>query len=445
VKAGKEDLNWRTTTIAKSAYLKGRIGWQGLKASEFLEEGPFLVTGTDFAGGRIDWDRCYHVSESRYAEAGYIHLKNDDVLITKDGTIGKIAFVEDCPAKAVLNSGIFLLRCNDGSFDHRYISHILKSNAFRKFLDDNLAGSTIQHLYQHVFKTFEFPIPDVCEQTTISEILLTVDRAIEQTEALISKQKRIKAGLMQDLLTRGIDENGTVRSKKTHKFKNSSLGDIPAEWVVVEIKRVCSLITKGTTPKNRSTESASHSIPYLRVQNITSSGQLDWLDLAFISPATHKGELARSRVLAGDVLQNIVGPPLGKIAIVPRDYPEWNINQAIAVFRPNARVSSEFLYYWLQFPATRAWFDINSKKTSGQQNLTLEHCQRAPIALPPVEEQSRICTSLGQSVEVQRRGVRHLQKLFLLRTALTQDLLTGRKRVTALLKSRPKREKIYVG
>src|SRR5258708_380739 len=103
MKSEKNLPNWPRTTIAESAYLRGRIGWQGLKASEFVEEGPYLVTGTDFSGGRINWADCYHVSESRYAEAEYIHLKNEDVLITKDGTIGKVALVNDCPEKAVLN------------------------------------------------------------------------------------------------------------------------------------------------------------------------------------------------------------------------------------------------------------------------------------------------------------------------------------------------------
>ena len=113
---------------------------------------------------------CYHVSEARYAEAEYIHLKNEDVLITKDGTIGKVALVQDCPERAVLNSGIFLPRCNDNSFQHRYLYYLLNSDIFHKFLDDNLAGSTIQHLYQHVFKTFEFPLPEPGEQTVIAAV-----------------------------------------------------------------------------------------------------------------------------------------------------------------------------------------------------------------------------------------------------------------------------------
>jgi type I restriction enzyme S subunit len=296
-------------------------------------------------------------------------------------------------------------------------------------------GTTFAEISKTALSTIEVSFPtSLREQAKIAEILSTVDRAIDQTEALIAKQQRIKTGLMQDLLTRGIDEHGNLRSEKSHKFKDSPLGRIPVEWEVVETRKVCSLITKGTTPKLRSAESPRYSIPYLRVQNLTFSGQIDFSeDIAFIDCATHEGELARSKVFPGDVLQNIVGPPLGKIGIVPSDYPEWNINQAISLFRPNEAVSSEFLSHWLQVPATQTWFDINSKKTSGQQNLTLEHCQELPIVLPSLEEQTRICRLLGRLVVSQRTGVNELQKLLSLKTALMQALLTGKKRVSALI------------
>src|SRR5690606_28859919 len=87
---------------------------------------------------------------------------------------------------------------------------------------------------QSTIKNFPLFIPkDKSEQTAIAHILSTVDKAIEGTEKLIAKYKRIKTGLMQDLLTKGIDENGNIRSEKTHKFKDSPLGRIPVEWEVI--------------------------------------------------------------------------------------------------------------------------------------------------------------------------------------------------------------------
>ena len=295
------------------------------------------------------------------------------------------------------------------------------------------AGGGRAGLTKRLIEQIPLPLPPRAEQEKIAEILSAVERAVEETEAVVAKLQRVARGMMMDLFTRGIDDDGRLRSETSHKFKDSIWGKIPAEWDVVETRHVCSLITKGTTPKVRSTESPRFCVPYLRVENLTFSGELDLSDLAFIDNTTQRGELARSRVVPGDVLQNIVGPPLGKVATVPDDYPEWNINQAIALFRPNARVLGGFLSYWLRCPATRTWFDINSKKTSGQQNLTLEHCQKIPILLPPLDEQTRICSTLNAVANSQEGRLRQVHKLRLLKTALMQDLLTGRKRVTPLL------------
>ena len=301
---------WPTTTIAKSSYLRGRIGWQGLKAAEFLREGPYLVTGTDFHRGQIQWNTCHHVSEARFAEAEYIHLKNGDLLVTKDGTIGKIAYVERCPQKAVLNSGIFILRCRDGSYDHRWMFCILQSDYFRRFLDDNLAGSTIQHLYQHVFNNFEFPVPEKTEQIKIAKIFSTVDRTIEQTGALIAKQKRLKIGLIYDLCTRGVDEHGNLRSEETHHFKDSPLGRIPVEWEVKEIQELLA----NVDPPMRSgpfgsallkEELLESGIPLLGIDNVLPEEFVPDFK-RFVAPKKAK-QFRRFRVRPRDVMVTIMG------------------------------------------------------------------------------------------------------------------------------------------
>lgn len=192
---------WSIKNIKQTSYLKGRIGWQGLKASEFIEEGPFLVTGTDIINGKINWGNCYHVSMDRYVEADKIQLKEDDLIITKDGTIGKVAIVKHCPKYAVLNSGLFLLRCTDGTYLHSFLYYVLTSSIFLSFLANNEGGSTIKHLYQNIFEKFVFPTPDITEQRKIINIIEEQDRAIDFEEQNLSKYKKIKQGLMHDLLT----------------------------------------------------------------------------------------------------------------------------------------------------------------------------------------------------------------------------------------------------
>jgi len=124
--------------------------------------------------------------------------------------------------------------CHSDDYESNYFYYALKG--WEEYLKGQTSGSGIPHVDKEVLGKlglFEFPKP---EQTKIAEVLSTVDRAIEQTEALIAKQQHIKTGLMQDLLTKGIDEHGNLRDEATHEFKDSPLGRIPVEWGVVDIQ-----------------------------------------------------------------------------------------------------------------------------------------------------------------------------------------------------------------
>ena len=107
---GEIPSEWEVIKLKYASLLKGRIGWQGLTTDEYRSEGPYLVTGTDFENGVVAWERCHHVSEERYQLDIAIQIKEDDLLITKDGTIGKVAVSKNCPDKVCLNSGVFIIR-----------------------------------------------------------------------------------------------------------------------------------------------------------------------------------------------------------------------------------------------------------------------------------------------------------------------------------------------
>ena len=418
---------WPTTTIAESSYLRGRIGWQGLKAAEFRHEGPYLVTGTDFRPGKIEWDTCYHVSEARFAEAEYIHLRNGDLLVTKDGTIGKIAYVEGCPEKAVLNSGIFVLRCRDGSYDHRYMFYVLQSDYFRRFLDDNLAGSTIQHLYQHVFEGFEFPLPEKTEQFKITKILSTVDRAIEQTEALIAKQQRIKTSLMQDLLTRGIDEHGNLRSEQTHQFKDSPLGRIPVDWEVKELNDlVDEPITYGIVQAGPHIENG---IPYIRTGDM--AGEIIQVSqLLRTSPKIAKS-YKRSSIYPGDIIFALRAT-VGKVLTVNEELSGANLTQGTAKISPRDSVDSIFLLWAMRTSQVQNAIRLEQKGTTFME-ITLGDLRRIKLAFPKEKyEQFVIGEQLKLHERLRRDSLEQKRKLQSIKTALMQDLLTGKRRVTKL-------------
>ena len=195
--------DWRELSLGKCASLKARIGWQGLTTKEYQEEGPCgLITGTDFKDGNIDWSNIVYIEEERYTQDINIQVKLDDVLVTKDGTIGKIAIVKSLPLPTTLNSGVFVIRPKDKSFYPKYLYYILMSEYFEKFLKKLSAGSTINHLYQRDFVEFQIPVPPTIEeQTAIATILSVMDAEIEVLETRLDKLRNIKQGMTQALLT----------------------------------------------------------------------------------------------------------------------------------------------------------------------------------------------------------------------------------------------------
>lgn len=194
---------WRYFNLMKNSKVKARIGWQGLKKSEYLDSGyALLVTGTDFDDGRVLWDGCHYVTRSRYEQDRNIQLQNNDILITKDGSLGKAALVQGLTKPATLNSGIFVIRPLQDAYDPVFVYQILSSFVFKNFLDRLSAGSTIIHLYQKDVGKFEFLLPPtIAEQKAIAEALFEMDSDIAALENKLAKYRQIKQGMMQQLLT----------------------------------------------------------------------------------------------------------------------------------------------------------------------------------------------------------------------------------------------------
>lgn len=194
---------WIEKRLGSTASLKARIGWQGLTTSEYMNDGDyFLVTGTEFKDGYVEWSNCHFVTEARYKQDKNIQLREQDVLVTKDGTIGKVAFVNYLEKPATLNSGVFVIRPINNAFHSEFFYYLLTSDIFIKFLNQLSAGSTINHLYQKDFVNFVYRTPKkIDEQETIATILRDLDEEISLLEVKLNKARQIKQGVMQALLT----------------------------------------------------------------------------------------------------------------------------------------------------------------------------------------------------------------------------------------------------
>lgn len=203
---GKYNSNYQIIKMKKITYMKGRIGWQGLTSSDFIDEGPYCITGTDFYNGKVDWSRCYHVSNERYNMDEKIQVKVGDLLITKDGTIGKLAIIDELPNKACLNSHLLIIRPLNNMFINEYLYYVLSSKIFVKYY--SLIGSgktTMNSLSQEQIGDFSFPCPSIDEQLIIANYLsnkcLKINSLLNIKKNKIYKLNEYKKSLIYEYVT----------------------------------------------------------------------------------------------------------------------------------------------------------------------------------------------------------------------------------------------------
>ena len=166
--------------ISESLYIKGRIGWKGLKKGEYLKTGDYrIINGSNISNGVIDWSNCGYITKQRYFESPEIMLKKGDILITKDGTIGKVAIVNKLEYPSTIASGLFILRNNvPEKWNTLFLYYYLQTNRFKEFIHSRTEGSVIPHLYQKDFENLEIPYISLTEQYKISSKLDLIQRKI---------------------------------------------------------------------------------------------------------------------------------------------------------------------------------------------------------------------------------------------------------------------------
>ena len=248
-------------------------------------------------------------------------------------------------------------------------------------------------------KNLEFYIPDISDQQKYAKILWAMIRAKKAYKQLIKKTEEIKTARFIEMFKGG-------------------------QYPVVKAEEVCGFITKGTTPASNEifTTPDEDSIPYLKVYNLSFDGEMLFNDQPqFIHRKVHEGKLSRSKVYPDDVLMNIVGPPLGKFALVNNDYPEWNINQAIAIFRAKDRVLPKFLLNALMQPEVLKPF-IEKAQGVRQMNFSLEQCRSLAFPLPPIKEQEEFIAFAEQADMSKEQLDRTLTSLSLAQKAVLRTI-----------------------
>lgn len=325
---------------------------------------------------------------------GYVDFykqENPYVAVVKDGAgIGRVMCL---PEKSSVIGTMQYILPNEGVNVH-YLAFAMEHMNLAKYF----SGATIPHIYFKDYGKEKLLERTEKEQKSIAEILNKMDSLISLRKQQIAK----------------LDE--LVKARFVEMFGD----DI---YPKVKVSRVCDFITKGTTPPNNliSEKYSSDKVPYLKVYNLSFTGKLLFdTDPQYVPENIHNGVLARSKVYPNDVLMNIVGPPLGKFALVTDEFSEWNINQAIAIFRAKEKVNPKYLLFALMQPEVLKPF-LRQAVGIRQLNLSLAQCRDLEIPLPPLSFQNQFATFV-ERVDQQKQTVQQsLEKLELMKKALMQE------------------------
>ena len=193
---------WEQRKLGDQMYIKSRIGWQALTKKEYLETGDYyLITGTDIDEDKhiVDFNCCYYVSKERYEMDDKIQVYEGDIIVTKDGTIGKVAMVTGLDKPATLNSHLFVLRDLSGKLYNRFLLQVLVSHIFGDFVESTKTGSTLTGLPQKTFVEFRFLMPEMVEQMKIAQYLDNLDNLITLHQRELEKLQYIKKSMLEKM------------------------------------------------------------------------------------------------------------------------------------------------------------------------------------------------------------------------------------------------------
>ena len=410
--------------------------WKKVKLGEVIKEISFKVGKTTLKPVAIG------VSGFRFRDELYYKELTNDYSNYKIFPYGYLAFglgTNEIVCGVNLYKGevycvspaykVFHIESSDIIFFHHFIDYFKHIWGDRFLVISARQGKTLDF---KIFLQESIFLPQLPEQQKIAEILENIDQTIEKTDAIIEKYKRIKQGLMQDFLTRGIDENGKIRSEETHKFKDSSLGRIPEEW---EVKRIIdaigvkrNLIIAGPFGSNLKVSDYKKSgIPLIRLQNIEENKFIN-KDIKYISRKKGK-ELYYHSFKNGDIVLAKLGIPVGKTCIIPKNFKFGIVVADVVRIRViDECADKEFITYILNFNTCRKRLNMEIIGTT-RPRVNLTQIRSLQLPLPSIYEQQRIASILSQIDETIEKEKKYKEKLGRIKQGLMEDLLTGNVRV----------------
>ncbi|MCR6640492.1 MAG: restriction endonuclease subunit S [Sporocytophaga sp.] len=392
----------RKSLIQLADYING----YGFKPSDWSKDGLPIIRIEQLKNPYADYDYCnFKIPDKNIINPG-------DLVFSWSASLFLRIWHGQ---KAALNQHLFKVLPLEG-IDKHFLKFLLDNTI--EDLAKNAQGSTMQHITRKELHTFYTKLPkSPTEQRQIATILSKVDEAISQTEKLITKYQRIKTGLMQDLLTKGIDEHGNIRSEETHEFKDSPLGRIPVEWQCVPLGSCIELHNNKRKPISS----------LLRAKMI---GEYPYYGATGIIDNIDEFRVDGEFVLFGEDGDHFLKWAKQEQTILVNG--RFNVSNHAHIVKGTENCSTKWIHYFFSHRDITFYL---TRQGAGRFKLNKASLLSLPILIPSdVNEQNSIIYKIEKANLNISEIKDNLTKLYSIKTGLMQDLLSGKVRVNHLLK-----------
>ena len=356
--------------------MHARIGWQNLRTSEFLDSGDYmLITGTDFNDGAINYSTCHFVERERYEQDKHIQIKNGSILITKDGTLGKVAYIQGLSMPATLNAGVFNVEIKDETeVDNKYLFQYLKAPFLMEYVDKKATGGTIKHLNQNILVDFPLLMPSKAEQEAIGDYFERLDNLITLHQRKYNKLLNVKKSMLEKMFPKNGSNIPEIRFKGfTDPWEQRKLGDMGSTFT-------------GLSGKTK--EDFGHGdAKFITYMNVFSNSIAD-LQMT----ETVEIDSKQNCVKAGDVFfttSSETPEEVGMSCVMPENADNTYLNSFCFGYRPTEKFDLNYLAYVLRSESFRKEMTFLAQGIS-RYNISKNKVMEVEIPVPSLDEQSKV-------------------------------------------------------
>ncbi|WP_225570224.1 restriction endonuclease subunit S [Pseudomonas sp. Y24-6] len=414
--------HWSASYLGFECSVKARLGWKGLKAEEYVDDGYVFLATPNIKDSEIDFSNVNRITKERYDESPEIMLEKGDVLVTKDGsTTGTTNIIKMLPEPATVNSSIAVLRSN-GNIISEYLYYFFVSEYTQNLINRMRGGMGVPHLFQADLRKFDILIPAKQEQKVIANFLdhetAKIDTLIEKQKQLIHLLKEKRQAVISRAVTKGLIPNIEMRDSGVEW-----IGEVPKHWKVSKFGYV-SMVVRGGSPRPAGDPALFNGdySPWVTVAEITKDDEVYLTQTETF--LTRKGSEQCRVFSSGTLLISNSGATLGVPKILSIDA---NANDGVVGFE-NLKLDREFCYFYLSVLTEDLRERI--KQGSGQPNLNTDIVKNVAIPIPPENEVTEIVALIrntrNQYANLMARASAGIELLQERRTALISAAVTGK-------------------